>query len=77
MRRMHYCSKFGCVSLACSLTLLQGSASIWTQAVAVLFWPNIWRIHQAVEVSAAAQVSPRSIFETEDCFFIYLFLIFF
>jgi len=36
---------------------LQGPASVWTQAVAVLLRTDLRRLHQAVEVPAAAQVS--------------------
>lgn len=36
---------------------LQRPSSVWTQAVAVLLWTDVWCLHQAVEISAAAQVN--------------------
>lgn len=36
--------------------LLQGFTSVWAEAVAILFWANIWCLHQTLEVSTATSV---------------------
>jgi hypothetical protein len=34
----------------------QGLAPVWAQAVASIFWKNLWHLYKTVEISTAAQV---------------------
>ena len=41
------------------ILFFQGPPSVWSQAVASLFWPNIWYIYKTLEVSTATPADPR------------------